>query len=174
MAQTWGLEQWTNMDYFLISEPCTLSSMWSIIRALERLCVDFFSGKIVITSAWAPVYRRYRQTWVDGRAGDPPKRNSYCVEKGLWLDKKMYSRLSLVHWYIRQFSVLLWPASWVGKYQFLCNFPFIKCFPAKISNPFSMWNQLCRVRRCVPQRSFFPLIPIPMCVGMMVEIFHIS
>ena len=51
MAQTWGLEQWTNMDYFLISEPCTLSSMWSIIRALERLCVDFFSGKIVITSA---------------------------------------------------------------------------------------------------------------------------
>ena len=51
MAQTWGLEQWTNMDYFLISEPCTLSSMWSIIKALERLCVDFFSGKIVITSA---------------------------------------------------------------------------------------------------------------------------
>ena len=47
------LDQWTNMDYFLITGPCTLSSMWSIIRAWRGFCIDFFSGKIVITSAWA-------------------------------------------------------------------------------------------------------------------------
>lgn len=138
------LDQWTNMDYFLITGPCTLSSMWSIIRAWRGFCIDFFSGKIVITSAWAGGSSTRR---AEGRGGPvwagqltgghrhrPPKRNSYCVEKGLWLDKKMYGRLSLVHWYIRQFSVLCYvvcismPASWVGKYQFLCNFPFIKCF----------------------------------------------
>ena len=149
MVQTWassgGGQIWTT---FWLANRVRFQVCGLSLELGEALCV-LFSGKIVITSAWAPVYRRCRQSWVHRRAGDPPKRNSYCVEKGLWLDKKMYSRLSLVHWYIRQFSVLLWPASWVGKYQFLCNFPFIKCFPAKISNPFSMWNQLCRVR-------FFP------------------
>ena len=96
------LDQWTNMDYFLITGPCTLSSMWSIIRAWRGFCIDFFSGKIVITSAWAAAAVQGWQAR-PGRVGqggqgssragtgiDPPKGILIVLKKGCdWTKKCM-------------------------------------------------------------------------------------
>ena len=133
------LNQWTNMDYFLITGPCTLSSMWSIIRAWRGFCIDFFSGKIVITSAWAGGSSTRRAA--AGRAGraahgralasTPQKEFVLCWKRVVTGQKNVWPFIISTLIYQTIFCAVLcisMPASWVGKYQFLCNFPFIKCF----------------------------------------------
>ena len=115
MAQTWGswLNQWTNMDYFLITGPCTLSSMWSIIRAWRGFCIDFFfrqnsnhfcmSGRQQYARGGQPraaAGSRGQGGQGSSRAGtgiDPPKGILIVLKKGCDWTKKC---MAVYHQYI--------------------------------------------------------------------------
>ena len=68
------------MDYFLISEPCTLSSMWSIIKALEReaLCRLFFGQNS----------NHFCMSAIEAAKPDPPKGIRIVLKKGCDWTKK--------------------------------------------------------------------------------------
>ena len=78
MAQTWCLEQWTNMDYFLISEPCTLSSMWSIIKVGRGFVCTFFRQNS----------NHFCMSAIEAAKPDPPKGIRIVLKKGCDWTKK--------------------------------------------------------------------------------------
>ena len=104
--------------------------------------------------------------WNDGRRGWILGMYGVLCD---WTKNGRLSLLTLCTLIYQTISAIGAP-SWLGKHDFLCNFPFIKswcccqwccCFWAKISNPFSMWNQLWNSERGASSlaQSVFSLIP---------------
>ena len=99
------LNQWTNMDYFLITGPCTLSSMWSIIRAWSRLLYRLFFRQN--SNHFCMSGRQQYQAGSRGQGGqgnsragtgiDPPKGILIVLKKGCDWPKKC---MAVYHQYI--------------------------------------------------------------------------
>ena len=146
------LDQWTNMDHFLITGPCTLSSMWSIIRAWSRLLYRLFFRQN--SNHFCMSGRQQYQAGSRGQGGqgnsragtgiDPPKGILIVLKKGCDWTKKC---MAVYHQYIDISDNFLCCAmyKYSGRHHesanisFCATFHLSNVFPAKIiSNPFSM------------------------------------